>query len=172
MGSNPVAFKFFCHFLFRVASFFIFIIDFVHKYIYFIFWACVYVKNTAPWIISISLHVINSLHAECFLRLKLSSADIWAALPCGATGLSAVSVCCISWSYSLFNFFENSYRNTIRIVCIQIRTDVLLVLNWVQTICKCYQLPRKEGVTEGIINTKAAKYIMKDVNIITRWRKI
>ena len=26
--------------------------------------------------------------------------------------------------------------------CIRIRTDILLVLNWVQTICKCYHLTR------------------------------
>ena len=39
--------------------------------------ACVYVKNKAQLIISISLRVItcNSLHAKHFLRLLLSSAD-------------------------------------------------------------------------------------------------
>ena len=35
MGSSPVAFKyFFFHFLFRFASFFVFILDFVHNWIY------------------------------------------------------------------------------------------------------------------------------------------
>ena len=41
-------------------------------------------------------------------------------------------------------------------VCIQNRTYVLLVLDWVQTICKCYQLTMKEWGTQGIMNTKAA----------------
>ena len=61
MGSSPVAFKyfsvyFFHFFFFRFACFFVFIFDFVHNWIL----ACVYV------IISVSLHVINSLHAEYF----------------------------------------------------------------------------------------------------------
>ena len=42
-------------------------------------------------------------------------------------------------------------------VCIQIRTDVLLVLNWVQTICKCYQLKNL-----GNNEYKSGKIQMKD----------
>ena len=46
-------------------------------------------------------------------------------------------------------------------VCIQIRTDVLSVLNWVQTISKGYQLTRKEWETyEGIMIIQ-----MKDVHL-------
>ena len=55
--------------------------------------ACVYVTNTAPCIISISLHAINSLHAEYSLRLLLSSANV----------------------NSKLTFFKNSYRHTIRV---------------------------------------------------------
>ena len=72
--------------------------------------ACVYVTNTAPCIISISLRVIYSLHAEYFFFSKILT--------------ETLSEC--------------------QMVCIQIRTDVLLVLNWFQTICKCYQLTKKE----------------------------
>ena len=36
---------------------------------------------------------------------------------------------------------KNSFRNTIRVqtICIQIRTDALSVLIWVQSVCKSYQ---------------------------------
>ena len=75
MGSSPVAFEyFFFRFVFRFASFFVFILDCVHNWIH-VFEFGIYVTNTAPCIISISLHVINSLHAEYSLRLLLSYAD-------------------------------------------------------------------------------------------------
>ena len=76
MGSSPVAFKHFFSFTFRFASVFVFVFYFVPTgYIYFNL-ACVYVTNAhVAVIISISPYVINSLHAEYFLRLLLSSAD-------------------------------------------------------------------------------------------------
>ena len=68
---------------------------------------------------SLSLHVINSLHAEYFMRLLLSSDDFESKLTFSKILTETLSEC--------------------QMVCIQIRTDVLLVLNWVQTICKYYQ---------------------------------
>ena len=56
--------------------------------------ACIYVTTTAPCIISKSLHVIYSLHAEYSLRLLLI-------------------ICC--GILIKINFFKNSYRNTIRV---------------------------------------------------------
>ena len=75
MGSSPVEFKYFFLFLrgLQVSlSLFLILCTTGHVYLNL---ACVYVTNTAPKIFSISLHVINSLHAEYFLRLLLSSAD-------------------------------------------------------------------------------------------------
>ena len=76
MGSSPVAFEyFFFRFVFRFASFFVFVSILCTTGYMYLNLACVYVTNTAPCIISISLHVINSLHAEYSLKLLLSSAD-------------------------------------------------------------------------------------------------
>ena len=75
MGSSPVAFDFFFVFFFDLlVSLSLFSILHTTGYMY-LNLACVYVTNTAPCIISISLHVINSLHAEYSLRLFLSYAD-------------------------------------------------------------------------------------------------
>ena len=76
MGSSPVAFKyFFFHFSFNLlVSLSLFLILCTPGNI-FLNLACVYVTNTAPWIISISLHVIIYLHAEYFCDFFLSSAD-------------------------------------------------------------------------------------------------
>ena len=97
-------------------------------------WVCLFefgmrlcVTKTAPKINSISIHVINSLHAVNFLRLLLSSADLKSKLTFSEILTGTLSEC--------------------EMVCIQIKTDALLVLKWVQTICKCYQLTRKEWGT-------------------------
>ena len=72
MGSSPVAFKYFFIFIFDLlVSLFLLLILCTSGYIYFNL-ACVYVTNTAPRIISISLHVNNSLRAEYFSRPMLS----------------------------------------------------------------------------------------------------
>ena len=69
MSSSPVAFKYFFHFFFDLlVSLSLLLILCTPGYIY-LNLACVYVTNTAPWLISINLHVINSLHADYFLRL-------------------------------------------------------------------------------------------------------
>ena len=76
VGSSPVAFKFvFFSFCFRFASLFVFILDFVYNWIHlFAFGMCLCSKYSTVNN-SISLHVNNSLHAEYFSRLLLSSAD-------------------------------------------------------------------------------------------------
>ena len=75
MVSSPVAFEFFFVLFFDLlVSLSLFSIMCRTGYMY-LNLACVYVTNTAPCIISISLHVINSLHAEYSLRLLLSYAD-------------------------------------------------------------------------------------------------
>ena len=85
-------------------------------------WRCTGSPLVRMWINlilgSIRLHVINSLHAECVLRLMLSSDDFKSKLTFQKF-LQKLSEC--------------------QMVYIQIRTDVLLVPNWVQTICKWYQ---------------------------------
>ena len=73
MGSSPVAFDFFFVLFFDLlVSLSLFSILCTTGYMY-LNLACVYVTNTAPCIIS--LHVINSLHAEYSLRLLLSYTD-------------------------------------------------------------------------------------------------
>ena len=76
MGSSPVAFKYslFIFFFDLLVSLSFFLILCITGYIYLNF-TCVYVTNTAPRIISVSLHVINSLQGEYFFRHLLSSAD-------------------------------------------------------------------------------------------------
>ena len=76
MGSSPVAFKLFFHLLFDLlVSLSLFLILCTTGYIY-LNLACVYVTNAhVAVIISIRPYVINSFHAEYFLRLLLSSAD-------------------------------------------------------------------------------------------------
>ena len=78
MGSSQVEFKhifFSCFFFFDLlVSLSLFLILCTTGYMY-LNLACVYVTHTAPRIMSISLHVINSLHADYFLRLLLSSAN-------------------------------------------------------------------------------------------------
>ena len=76
MGSSPVATEYFFFVLFfdLLISLSLFSILCTTGYMY-LNLTCVYVANTAPRIIKIRLHMINSLHAEYFLRLRLSSAD-------------------------------------------------------------------------------------------------
>ena len=131
----------FFSFFFRFASFFVFILDCVHNWIHlseFGMRLCNkystvsnFNKPRYPGVVSYAsgLHVINSLHAEYVLRFLLSSArsDFKSKLTFSKILTGSPSEC--------------------QMVCIQIRTDVLLVLNWVQTICKGYQLSRKEWGT-------------------------
>ena len=51
------------------------------------------------------------------------------------------------------DFFNNSFRNTIIVssAWIQIRTDILLVLIWIQTVCKGYQQKIKVTVSKVAI---------------------
>ena len=65
VGSSPVAFKFFFLFYFRFASFFVFILAFVHNWIHlFEFGMRICNKYSTVNNFSISLLVIKSLHAE------------------------------------------------------------------------------------------------------------
>ena len=103
MGSSPVAFEyiFFVLFFYFLVSLSLFLSLCTTGYMY-LNLACVYVTNTAPCIISISLHVINSLHAEYSLRLLLSSADFYSKLTFSKILTGTLSEC--------------------QMVCIQIRT--------------------------------------------------
>ena len=48
VGSSPVALKYIVFIFVPFASFFVFILDFVHNWIHLFSLACVYVTNTAP----------------------------------------------------------------------------------------------------------------------------
>ena len=58
------------------------------------------------------------------------------------------------------NFYKKYFENIIRVrnSLIQIKTDVLLVLGWVQTVCQCYQqLIRVPSSTERVKKRKPNK---------------
>ena len=77
MGSSPVAFKIIFHFCFRFASFIVFILDFVHNWIFFSEFdmrLCNKYSTVNNFNKPTSEALINSLHAEYFLRFLLSSA--------------------------------------------------------------------------------------------------
>ena len=54
--------------------------------------------------------------------------------------------CCCLLTFFKINFFQKKISGTLsecQMVCIQIRTDILSVLIWVQTVCKGYQQTTK-----------------------------
>ena len=70
---------------------------------------------------------------------------------CASSGDTGTLMLCILGNYSCFccrlltffkiKFSKNSSRNTIRVsnCLIQIRTNIVSVLIWVQIVCKCFQ---------------------------------
>ena len=66
VGSSPVIFEYFFFFVLFFDLLIYLSLFPMHNWIHVFELACVYVTNTAPFIIIISLHIINSLHVEYF----------------------------------------------------------------------------------------------------------
>ena len=90
-----------------------------------------------PWVLRYicylqSLREIKALHAELFFMLRLSAAAFYSKLSFKKNRSGTLSECQTVW--------------------IQIRTDILSVLIWVQTVCKQYQLTTKFAASKERVN--------------------
>ena len=54
-------------------------------------------------------------------------------------------------TFCKINFFKTFFQKNYQTVCVQIRTDVLLVLIWGQTVCKGYQRMTKSPLARKVL---------------------
>ena len=85
---------------------------------------------------------INQSSTGKYDYFHLSLVPLGSLTICMLGNFSYFVVCCL---ISILTVSKHAFRNTIRVSnsLIQIRTNVLLVLIWVQTICKGYQQTTK-----------------------------
>ena len=65
---------------------------------------------------------------------------------------------------------KNSFRNILlecQMVCIQTRTNIVLVLIWVQTVCKGYQQTIKLAASKGRVNYLSNIDFLETVSLFT-----
>ena len=145
MGSNPVAYVFFFHFFFRFSRFFVFILDFVHNWI---IWFGMRLCNKYSTVNNFNKPACDYLFARWIIYLRLFI---------------------ICWT-----FFKNSYRNTIRVSNALYPDQNRLYLgtelgpNYFQMLSADKERVGNLGNNEY----KSGLIQMKDIKLITRWRKI
>ena len=83
--------------------------------------------------------------------------------------------CCSLLTFFQNQLFQNILSGTLsecQTVWIQIRTDILSVLIWVWTVCKCYQQMTKVATSKEIVFWfgLCAAYMMQVRWVLTLWR--
>ena len=100
------------------------------------------VEDVIDYFLFLRLTLCMLCNISCFCCCLLTSFKI------DSSKNSSCLCCCLLTSFKI-NFSKNSFRNTIRVSnsLIQIRTDVLSVLFWVQTVQMTKVTPCKEEIS-------------------------
>ena len=77
----------------------------------------------------------------------------------------------VCWIFSKLTFFKkiSGKLSECKTVCIQIRTDILSVLIWVQTLCKGYQQTTKVAASKERVKTKMTGSLSECFPVSEMW---